>query len=202
VEQCASCLITQRLFHAPLLWKRAAGDLFVEATDYSPYLPHKESSSFSLTYAMCFSHSRVDERRCGLGGETRTALEEKRCLKRRMEDFREAMRYVSSLHFQSDSPPRQTSHVCAISRSILQLINQPRSRFRRIFSAVSPGSEQRLLPALFCDRLPKMTGRSIPPVCAATCGISDCASRFWKKKVAVQPIIASRTCPLPHACTP
>jgi hypothetical protein len=84
-------LITQRLFHAPLLWKRAAGDLFVEAIDYSPCLPHEEASSFFLTYALCFSCSRADERPCGLGGETSTGSEEKRCLKWRKEDFREAM---------------------------------------------------------------------------------------------------------------
>jgi hypothetical protein len=37
-----------------------------------------------------------------------------------------------------------------------QLINQRRNWFRKIFSAVSPGSEGRLLPASFCDRLPWM----------------------------------------------
>ena len=36
LKHFASGLIPQRLFHAPLLWKRAAGDLFVETTDYSP----------------------------------------------------------------------------------------------------------------------------------------------------------------------
>ena len=38
LKHFASGLITQRLFHAPLLWKRAVGDRFVEATDYSPLL--------------------------------------------------------------------------------------------------------------------------------------------------------------------
>src|SRR5207253_1003930 len=71
-----------------------AGDRFVEATDYSPRLPHEKSSLFSLTYAMVLSCSRADERRCGLGGETSTESEEKRCLKRRKEDFREAMRLL------------------------------------------------------------------------------------------------------------
>src|SRR6266566_8955457 len=97
LEQCASCLITQGLFHAPLLWKRAAGDRCAEATDTSPCLPHEKSSSFSLTYALFCSCSRADERSCGLGGETSTESEEKRCLKRRKEDFREAMR-----HFEAD----------------------------------------------------------------------------------------------------
>jgi hypothetical protein len=32
------------------------------------------------------------ERHCGLGGETSTKSEEKRCLKRKKEDFGEAMR--------------------------------------------------------------------------------------------------------------
>ncbi len=36
LKHFASGLKTQRLFHAPRLWKRAAGDLFAEATDYSP----------------------------------------------------------------------------------------------------------------------------------------------------------------------
>jgi hypothetical protein len=31
-------LITQRLFHAPLLWERAAGDRCAETTDYSTLL--------------------------------------------------------------------------------------------------------------------------------------------------------------------
>ena len=94
LKHFASCLKTQRLFHAPLLWKRAAGDLFVEATDYSPCPPYEKSSFFSLTSALLFSCFRADERRCGLGGETSTESEEKRCLKRRKEDFREAMRMV------------------------------------------------------------------------------------------------------------
>ncbi len=64
----------------------------MEATDSSLCLPHEESSSFSLTNAMCFSSFRADERRCSLGGETRTVSEEKRCLKRTKEDFGEAMR--------------------------------------------------------------------------------------------------------------
>ncbi len=36
LKHFASCLIAQWLFHAPLLWKCAAGDLFVEATDSCP----------------------------------------------------------------------------------------------------------------------------------------------------------------------
>ena len=35
VGQFASCLITQRLFHAPRLWKRASGNLFADVTDNS-----------------------------------------------------------------------------------------------------------------------------------------------------------------------
>ncbi len=56
-----------------------------------PCLPHEESSPFSLRYALFVSCSRADERSCGLGGKTSTESEEKRCLKRRKEDFREAM---------------------------------------------------------------------------------------------------------------
>src|SRR6266480_5694254 len=93
LKHFASSLIAQWLFHAPLLWKCAAGDRCAEATDYSPCLPHEKSSSFSLTYALFFSCSRADEQRCGLGGEASTESEEKRCLKRTKEDFREAMRY-------------------------------------------------------------------------------------------------------------
>src|SRR5258706_15284795 len=40
--------------------------------------------------------SRADERRCGLGGETSTESEEKRCLKRTKEDFCEAMRLAKA----------------------------------------------------------------------------------------------------------
>jgi hypothetical protein len=41
---------------------------------------------------MFLSCSKADERRCGLGGATKTEAEEKRCLKRKKEDFCEAMR--------------------------------------------------------------------------------------------------------------
>src|SRR5215469_14457550 len=56
-----------------------------------PCLPHETSSSFSLTNAMCFSCSRADERRCGLGGKAKAKPWENICLKRRKEDFREAL---------------------------------------------------------------------------------------------------------------
>jgi hypothetical protein len=45
-----------------------------------------------IKYVMFFSCSRADERRCGLGGKTRAESWEYVCLKRRKEDFREAMR--------------------------------------------------------------------------------------------------------------
>jgi hypothetical protein len=48
-------------FPRSLLWKRVAGDRFVETTDYSPCLPHEKSSSFFLTYALSFYCSRADE---------------------------------------------------------------------------------------------------------------------------------------------
>ena len=76
-----------RTIPAKMCTKRAAGDLLVEATDYSPRLPHEESSSFSLTDDLFFSCSRADERRCRLGGETSSESEEKRYLKRTKEDF-------------------------------------------------------------------------------------------------------------------
>src|SRR2546421_8492895 len=41
---------------------------------------------------MFLSCSRVDERRCSLGGKTRTESEEKRYLQRTKKDFCEAMR--------------------------------------------------------------------------------------------------------------
>ncbi len=71
----------------------------MKATDSSPGLPHEESSCFSLTNAICFSSFRADERSSGLEGETRTELEEKRCLKRTQEDFREAMRVELDANF-------------------------------------------------------------------------------------------------------
>jgi len=59
---------------------------------------------------------------------------------------------------------------------------------------------ERLLTASFCDRLIKMGGRLVQPVCAAaSCGISDCASRFWKKRVSVHVIIECRVSDLPFA---
>src|SRR2546426_11464145 len=42
---------------------------------------------------MFLSCSRVDERRCSLGGATRTESEEKRYLQRTKKDFCEAMRH-------------------------------------------------------------------------------------------------------------
>jgi hypothetical protein len=51
-----------------------------------------KSSSFSLTLTMFLSCTRADQRRSSLGGETRTESVEVRCLKRRNEDFCEAMR--------------------------------------------------------------------------------------------------------------
>src|ERR1700726_2814181 len=53
------------------------------------------SSTFSLTNAMFFSCCRADERSCGLGGKTRAKSWQNVCLKRRKEDFREAMRLSS-----------------------------------------------------------------------------------------------------------
>ncbi len=115
--------------------------------------------------------------------------------------FEKTHQFIPSLRFQSDSPPRKPSHVCHLTDDFTT--HQSASlngRFRRIFSAVSPGSEQRLLPASFCDRLIKMGGRLVQPVCAAaSCGISDCASRFWKKRVSVHVIIACRVSDLPFA---
>src|SRR5690348_2826158 len=48
--------------------------------------------------------------------------------------------------------------VDAGGRTVLDLSGPPQDRFWEIFPAVSPGSEPRLLPALFCDRLPRMVG--------------------------------------------
>ena len=59
-------------------------------------LPHEKSSSFSLTNAMFFSCSQADERSSGLGSKTRAKLWENVCLKRRKEDFREAMRLAKA----------------------------------------------------------------------------------------------------------
>src|SRR2546421_10336242 len=57
-----------------------------------PRLPHEKSSSFSLTNTMFFYCFRATERSCSLGGKTRAESWENVCLKRRKEDFREAMR--------------------------------------------------------------------------------------------------------------
>src|SRR6266516_2949507 len=55
-------------------------------------LPHAKSSSFSLTNALFFSCFPADERSCGLRGKTGATSWEHVSLKRRKEDFREAMR--------------------------------------------------------------------------------------------------------------
>ncbi len=95
VEHFPLDLIIQRIFHSPLLWKRASGDLFTEATGDSPVCPLK-NLPLSLTNAMFFYCSRADERSSGLGGKTRANSWENVCLKRRKEDFREAMRLLKA----------------------------------------------------------------------------------------------------------
>src|SRR6266516_1409308 len=56
------------------------------------WLASSKSSSFSLTNTKFFSCSRADARSCDPGGKPEQSQWEHVCLKRRKEDFREAMR--------------------------------------------------------------------------------------------------------------
>jgi hypothetical protein len=80
-------LKTLRPFHSSPLWKRQQVMSVLRRQTTHPCLRHETSSFFSLTNAMCFSHSRADERRCGLGGRIGVESEEKKGLKRTKEDF-------------------------------------------------------------------------------------------------------------------
>jgi hypothetical protein len=73
---------------------------------------------------MFFSCSRADERNCGLGGKTRAKLWEYVCLKRRKEDFREAMR-LKGLGWLMKGTPLLFSNRSRIYHSISIFATQP-----------------------------------------------------------------------------
>jgi hypothetical protein len=81
-------------------------------------LPHAKSSSFSLTYALFFSCSPADERSCGLGEKTGATSWEHVNLKRRKEDFREAMRWKGIYHSLLSYTSRQFTPRMAMSHSV------------------------------------------------------------------------------------